>query len=107
MSILKKMAKKKPQMDLKKMAEVISNIKKLIDMKLLSVDLSTRKFSIQPVLFENRDSTFKNNWLKAVALYWNAETGNSGGEGEFSICDINTGLSFGVFSLANGFTAST
>lgn len=102
MSILKKINKKKTGMDLKKMAQVIANIKEMIRMELLKVDLSTRKFSIQPALWSNRDLTFKKNWSKTIGVYWNAETGFHGSDGEFQVCDINTGLVLGVISFKNG-----
>lgn len=99
MSILKKLAKKKPQMDIRKMSQVIANINKLIEMGLLKVDLSTRQFYIQQSLWENRDDTFKDNWSKSVALYWNASTGHHGKEGVFSVFDIESNLLLKEYTL--------
>lgn len=90
MSILKRLAKKKPKMDLRKMSQVIANINSLIEMKLLKVDLSERRFYIQPVLWENKDQVFKDNWSRAVAIYWNAATGNSEKDGLFKIYNIES-----------------
>lgn len=90
MSILKRLTKNKPKMDMRKMSQVISNINQLVEMKLLKVDFSGRKFYIQPVLWENKDQIFKDNWSRAVAVYWNASTGNTGEAGLFEIYNIES-----------------
>jgi len=103
MSILKNLKKKGEKMDIRKGYEAISMINKLIEMKLLHVDLSTRKFSIEPVLWQGKDLLFKSHWCKSIRIYWDATTGNSSKDETFIVCDKNTGLEIGRFS-EKGFT---
>jgi len=112
MSILKNIKQKKATMDIRKGSAVIAQINKLIEMKLLDVDLTQRKFSIQPVLWQARDLTFKTNWSRSIAVYWNASVSrelfnrlNSSTDETFTIHDANTGLQIGSFHLENGFKA--
>jgi hypothetical protein len=103
MSILKNLKRKKETLDVRKASQVIANINKIIDMGLLKVDLSTRAFYIEPTLWENRDKQFKSNWSKSVVLYWNASTGNTGVEGEFTIYNIIDNSVIGTYSFNAGF----
>ncbi len=77
-------------MDLRKMNQVISGINKMIEMKLLKVDFSTRKFSLHKALWDGKDYTFKSNWCRNVALYWNESTSIKDNDGVFIIHDIET-----------------
>jgi hypothetical protein len=103
MSILKNLKKKREKLDLKKAHQVVQNINKLREMKLLHVDLGGRKFSLEASLWNGKDQEFKNNWCKSVALYWDNSTGQATKEHEsFEIHDIATGNQIGFYSRKNG-----
>jgi hypothetical protein len=103
MSILKNLRKKAETLDMKKAHQVIAQINKLIEMKILEVDLGTRKFSLEASLWNGKDQVFKNNWCKSIALYWEAITGMESKDDEkFSIFDISTGEQVAFYSRKNG-----
>lgn len=103
MSILKNLKKKQEILDMKKAHQVVQNINKLRDMKLLHVDLGSRKFSLEASLWSGKDQEFKNNWCKSVTLYWDHSTGQNTAEEEvFSIYDIGTGDQVAFYSRKDG-----
>jgi|GEM_PF-1953287 len=105
MSILKNLKKKKGTLDVRKASQVIANINKAIEMGLLKVDLSSRKFSLQRELFSGRDIVFKSNWCRAVALYWDATTGQDSKSDVFTVLDIESGEEIGHFGYLIGFNS--
>jgi len=103
MSILKNLKKKRKNLDLKKAHQVVQNINKLREMKLLHVDLGSRKFSLEASLWNGKDQVFKNNWCKSVALFWDHSTSQITAENEvFRIHDIATNNRIAFYSRKNG-----
>lgn len=103
MSILKNLKKNKSKMDIRKGSQVIANINKLREMKLLEVDFAKRKFSIQPELWDGKDLKFKDNWCRAIAVYWDATTNQKTTCESFDVLDKTNGQALGYYNLKDGF----
>lgn len=112
MGILKVFKKQKKQADLAQISRAMANVKSLIDLKVISVNMEVPEFSLFPEIWGGKDKKFKTNFCKNVLIWRTVTLGDkhndrlSGMELELKVFNIETLEQIGTFSKEKGFWVS-
>lgn len=102
MSILKKIRKQQQPADLAGMAKIVANVKKLIDMKVLVVNMEKPEISLYPEIWIGKDQKYKTNFCKNV-LVWRSITLKDGHTKHLQVLNIETGEKIGEYLKEVGY----
>lgn len=122
MSILKKLKKQPKPADLATISRTLANVKKLIDLKVITVNLQDPEFSLYPELWYGKDQKFKTNFCKNIRIWRSVTIGRTerisfetrSGESSFDpeqipaliflhVKDIESGDLIGIFNGKSGY----
>lgn len=113
MSILKKLKKQPKPADLATISRTLANVKKLIDLKVITVNLQDPEFSLYPELWVGKDQKFKTNFCKNILIWRTVTLGHSykedrleGLNNTLKILNIETAEQMGTYNKETGFLSS-
>ena len=102
MNILKRLKKQQRPADLAAISKAVVNVKKLIDMKALSVNMEKPEISLFPELWIGKDDNYKSSFCKNV-LMWRSLTLKEEMPQDAKVLNIETGETIGEYRKNVGF----